>query len=403
MIPVTRDSSSTQSDREFASAAAQWLEENVPVEPIPEIYSAEGQIAYREWERRVFDAGYAAVHWPLEYGGQGRPLRQYALFQELYAEAGAPERFNLNGVGVLGPVMLEVATAEQKARWLERILTGDDIWGQGFSEPDSGSDLASIRTSARWDGDRYIVDGHKIWTTYGTFADWMFCLVRRQGVEGIPGLMFLMIDLRSPGVEIRPIRQLHGSAGFAEVFFSGVTVPVECRLGDEGDGWSLAMRMLGHERATGVASYARLSRDVADLIRLAQDLDVDDSLKDEITQVYVECEGYRQYMYGVLDDIDHGGHIGPEGSIGKLAWSEAQERVFTLGIAAMGSLGHLTADSPLVAGALSTDSLKIWTHWHRRYWYARAATIAGGTSEIQRNVIAERVLGLPRSATVVTH
>lgn len=387
----------------FRNDVRMWLKDNVPSEPLPRPSTAQGFEEHRKWERRLYDAGYAAIHWPTEYGGQSASLIDQALFQEQYFASGAPERVSVNGIGVVGPAILEFGTDQQKKRWLPSILSGDDIWCQGFSEPEAGSDLAAIQTKAIRDGDIYRVSGRKIWTTMGPFGDWLFAVCRSDaGAVGHRGLTFLMIDMRSERVRVDPIRQLHGDPGFAEILLEDVVVPVDNAIGEEGAGWEVAMATLGYERGTGLGGHALFRKDIENVIVLARAVGLADDpvVRFRIAQMSADVNAYRHHMYRTLTEMEAGSFSAFQGSVNKVFWSEMQIRILELGIELLGALGHLSVESPLIEEILDKDSKKVWGNWHHRYWYARAATIASGTSEIQRNIIAERLLGLPRGPRV---
>jgi alkylation response protein AidB-like acyl-CoA dehydrogenase len=383
----------------FRDQVRAWLRANVPVDPLPEVTTTEGLAAHRRWEKQLFEAGYAAIHWPTEYGGRDADLLAQAIFSEEYARSGAPPRINVLGLGLAGPTLMDHGTEEQQRRWLPPILSCDEIWSQGFSEPDAGSDLAAVRTRAVLDGDTYRVNGQKTWTSLGRFADWMFALVRTDpDAPKHKGLTFLMIDMASPGVEVRPLVQINGDAGFAEVFFTDVAVPAAHVVGEPGDGWPIAMTTLGYERGTGLGSHVTFSRDVRDLVALVEalGLDRDPVIRDQVARLYAETEVFRHYTYRTLTRLAAGEPPGAEASLNKLYWSEMEVRIFEAGMQAMGERAEL---DPPSAGALDDRhgrATVAWATWNRRYWYSRAATLYAGTSEIQKNIIAERLLGLPR-------
>ncbi len=373
----------------FRTDVCTWLESNVAQGPLPPIYTREGVSAHREWERRLYQAGYAALHWPREYGGGGADLVTQAVFQEEYQRAGGLQRLNRLGLGLIGPTIIAFGTEDQKLRWLPRILTCDDLWCQGFSEPDAGSDLAGIRTHAVRDGDDLIVNGQKTWTSLSVFADWMFALVR-TGDPGARhrGLTFVLIPMTTPGIELRPIRQLHGEPGFSEVFLSDVRVPMGNVIGNLGDGWRVAMATLGFERGTGIGDHVRFTKDVEDLVRLALRANAgeDPVVRDAIAARFAEAQVYRRYMQHVVTKLSAGEDLGSRSSLSKLYWSEMEARIFETAVDILGPFAELD-DAPL---ALAGD------HFHRRYWHARASRIFAGTTEIQKNIIAERLLGLPK-------
>ncbi len=386
----------TDDQTAFRSEVAGWLKNNVPTEPLAASETEAGFRAHRAWERKLYDAGYAAISWPKEYGGRDADLLTQAIFSEEYARAGAPARINTLGLGLAGPTLMVYGTDEQKSRWLSGILSCDDIWSQGFSEPDAGSDLANIATKAVRDGDDYVINGQKIWTSLGRFADWMFTLVRTDPqAPKHKGISFTMIDMSSAGVEVRPIVQVNGDSGFSEVFLSDVRVPAGNRIGEEGQGWKIAMATLGFERGTGLGSHVRFSKNLEDLVALVQHMGKQDDplIRDQLAQLFIETEVYRHNMYRTLTQLADGKPPGPEASVNKLYWSEMEVRLFRLGMEVMGERAELTDKANL---AVPTD------HWQKHYWYARGSNIYAGTTEIQKNIIAERVLDLPR-IPVATH
>jgi alkylation response protein AidB-like acyl-CoA dehydrogenase len=394
------DLSLTDAQRAFRDEVRAWLQAHVPHEPLPAAVDRAGLEAHRAWEKALCEAGYAAIHWPAAYGGRDADMIDVAIFQEEYARAGAPDRINVLGLGLTGPTLIVHGDDAQRERWLPSILSCDAIWCQGFSEPDAGSDLANVQTMAVLDGEDYVVDGQKVWTSQGPFADWMFALVRtsREGPRH-GGLSFLMIDMHTPGVEVRPITQINDAPGFSEVFLTGVRVPATNVVGEVGEGWKVAMTTLGFERGTGLGTHVRFSRDLGHLVELvrALGLEHDARVRDEVAGLYAETEVYRHHMYRTLTTMtERDGKPGPDASVNKLYWSEMEGRIFDTGMRLLGASAELAAASPAVAERLGPRVAAVWRDWHKRYWYSRAATIYAGTSEIQKNIIAERVLGLPR-------
>src|SRR5687768_17283689 len=261
----------------FRAEVRAWLRVNTPRPPLAAPGTRETFDEHRAWERKLSAAGYGGISWPAEYGGAGADVVRQAIFEEEYLLAGGPERITVVGQKLMGPTLMAHGTDEQKRRWLPRILSAEDIWSQGFSEPEAGSDLAGIRAKAELrDGD-YVVNGQKIWTSYGAFADWIFALVRTDATAGRHGgITFLAIDMRTDGVEPRPITQLDGHAGFAEVFFTDVRVPADNVIGEAGDGWRVAMTTLGAEREAPARPAARYLRDLRDLAAIARASGLDD-------------------------------------------------------------------------------------------------------------------------------
>ncbi|WP_214103702.1 acyl-CoA dehydrogenase family protein [Acrocarpospora catenulata] len=387
---------------EFRTQARDWLTAHVPKEPLGSWTSPEGFAQHRAWERVLFEGGYAAVDWPEEYGGRGADLFHTIAFAEEYYRAKAPARINMGGLYLLGPILMRYGTEEQRRRWIPRMLSCEDIWCQGFSEPDSGSDLASLRTQAVREGDEFVVNGQKIWTSFGGFADWIFALVRTDPEAGREnkhrGITFLCVDLRTPGVEVRPLAMVDGTKAFAEVFFTDVRVPVANVVGEVGDGWRVAMSTLGFERGAVFGDHAKYSADVASFasLVLACGLESDALALDELGRLFVETEVYRANVYRLAALAEQGTDLDLRASVNKLYWTETQHHIFAAGLDLMGALSPLGYDSSVMRNTLSPRAFEAWADWHHRYWYARAAMIFGGTSEIQRNIISERLLGLPR-------
>ena len=340
----------------------------------------------RAWSKKLSEAGYMGLTWPEEYGGRGAPYAHQAIFYEEMAAAEAPPHVGVIGLGMAGPTIMAHGTEEQKARHLSKILSAEEIWCQGFSEPDAGSDLAAARTEIRPDGDRFVVNGQKVWSSYAHIAD--FCILVGRSDPDAPryrNLTYVIVDMHAPGVEVRPLRQITGEAEFNEIFFSDVEVPRENLLGEVGEGWTVAMTTLLHERATlGFALTTQLDVNVRKLVALAKDRGADDpTIRDRIAREWIDLQGLRYTNYRALTALMQTGIPGPEGSGVKLAWSEQNQRLTKLGLELLGPEGQLLD----VEGGF-------WQHQQLR---SRGNTIEAGTSEILRNIVAERVLGLPRS------
>ncbi len=364
----------------FRDEVRVWLAANVPQPPLPHPGTREAFEAHREWERMLSDAGYGGIAWPTEYGGRGADVVLQAIFEEEYLLAGAPERINVVGQKLMAPTLMAHGTSAQMQRWLPSILTSEHVWSQGFSEPEAGSDLAGIRTRAELVGDSYVVNGQKIWTSYGAFADWIFVLVRTDPTaERHHGITFLAADMSTEGIEARPITQLDGHAGFAEVFFTDARIPANNVIGDPDDGWRVAMTTLGTEREAPARPAARYLRDLHELARI---LDARGGLTDPVTQtklarVFAWTKAYQHSTTRTLSRLAQGEEIGLDASVTKVQWSELERELFEIGLDLVGPYG-------------------LDDEWWSKYWYARASTIWAGTSEIQRNIISERILGLPR-------
>ncbi|MBW3588738.1 MAG: acyl-CoA dehydrogenase [Actinobacteria bacterium] len=388
------DLSWTEEDKAFRAEVRKYLEANAPKD-LPEDETANFE-ARRQWQKKLAEDGWVAIHWPEEFGGRGASLLQTVIYNEEYTRARAPLLVNSLGVGLLGPTLMAHGNDEQKQRYLKKVLSAEEIWCQGFSEPNAGSDLAAIQTRAELDGDEYVLNGQKIWTSYGKYADWMFALVRTDpSAPKHQGISYLLVDMHSPGVEARPLKEITGDSLFAEVFFSDVRVPKANLVGEQNDGWRIAMTTLGFERgAGGLAQSVRLRNSVLDLIGDAQQVRrngwtaFDDPLsRNKIGKWLVEIEVYRYTTLRAISALVHGGSPGPEASINKIFWSEWHKSFTEDAMDILGPLGRVTTDE---SGNIDSQ------RWVREYLFARAGTIYAGTSEIQRNIIAERVLGLPK-------
>ena len=339
------------------------------------------------WNRLLAAHGWTCVGWPEAHGGRGLSLTQQVIFHEEYAKADAPVRVNHLGEELLGPTLMEFGTEEQRARFLPRIVAVEELWAQGYSEPDAGSDLANVQTKARLEGDEWVLDGQKVWTSNAHFSQWAFVLCRTEpGSQRHQGLSFLLVPLEQDGVEVRPIEQLTGGSEFNEVFFSGARTPADLVVGQPGEGWKVAMALLGFERGVSVlAQVVGFARELAGVVELAKtNGTIDDPvLRDRLAGLKVELEVLRrQAMRGLSSDDA----AGP--SVFKLVWASWHKR---LGEVAMDVLG---------TGGLTTASAEGYEldRWQRLFLFARADTIYGGSDEVQRNILAERVLGLPREA-----
>ena len=375
----------------FRAEARAWLVGNVPSEPLRSFDTAEGFAEHRAWERRLHGGGWAMVPWPVEYGGRGADLIEWLIFEEEYYRAGAPGRVNQNGIFLLGPTIMEYGTPEQKARYLPKIAASEEVWAQGWSEPNAGSDMAAIQATAMLDGDHYVLNGQKTWASRAAFADWLFGMFRTDpDSERHRGLTFLLVPLDAPGVTVRPIAQLDGEAGFAEIFFDDARVPLENRLGQENGGWGVAMATAGFERGLMLRSPARFQRTAQRLVDLfrAQGAEVDTALRDTVVRCWMDAEAYALETYRTVSRLLGGGKIGAEASLNKIFWSELDLRMHETALEILGARADLLPDAPAATGAGS---------WLDGYLFSLSGPIYAGTNEIQRNVIAERILGLPRS------
>jgi alkylation response protein AidB-like acyl-CoA dehydrogenase len=381
----------------FRTDLRAWIESNLP-EGWSDRPARPGRMdenVSRGWSRKLFEAGYAGLTWPKEYGGAGAPYTHQAIFLEEVARAEAPEHIGTIGLGMAGPTIISHGTEHQKARYLQPILSGEDVWCQGFSEPGAGSDLASLRTKAVRDGDVFVVNGQKVWSSFAHIADWCILVARTDpDAPKHAGLTYLLVDMRSEGVEVRPLRQVTGDPEFNEIFFNDVRVPVSNVVGDIDGGWKVAMTTLMHERGTlGFALTARLEVQLNKLLRLAREVSVngrraadDPLIRDGLAQQWIELHALRFTNYRALTKLVSEGIPGPGGSIAKLHWSESNQRLGKLALRVLGPRSQLDGEDSIWGG-----------YWQYQQLRSRGNTIEAGTSEILRNIIAERVLGLPRS------
>ncbi len=377
----------------FRAEARDWLASAVPATPLPSFDTKEGFAAHREWERCLHEGRWGTVTWPESYGGRGADLIEWLIFEEEYYRAGAPGRVNQNGIFLLGPTLMEHGTQAQRQRFLPPMAAGDTIWAQGWSEPNAGSDMAAIRCTAERHGDRYIINGQKTWSTRATFADWLFGLFRTEaGSERHRGLSFLLVPLDTPGITVRPVRQLNGLPGFAEVFFDDAECSADNLLGEEGGGWSVAMATAGFERGLMLRSPARYQEAARRLVSLylAQRpaVDRDPSVRGAVLAAWMRAEAYTLATYATASRLLSGGHIGSESSTNKIFWSELDLELHSTAMSILGERAELqsTAVDCEAGGA-----------WLEGFLFAQAGPIYAGTNEIQRNIIADRMLGLPRS------
>jgi alkylation response protein AidB-like acyl-CoA dehydrogenase len=375
---------------EYRSEIREWFDSNLRGRSFPKLRRRDTIEPFRDWERALYESGLAAVAWPSEYGGQGAdPLRATVFFEE-YSRSGAPRRLNRQALGLAGPTLMAAGRDDQKQRWLRKMVSCEELWCQGFSEPDAGSDLASLRTSAERHGDEYVVNGQKIWSSNGPIADWMFALVRTdREARKHRGITYLMIDLQSEGVDVRPIRQIDGNGDFAEVFFTDVRVPEWNRIGEENEGWRVAMTTLAIERGAGVANAAEIDRVVQDVeaIMLASGSDQNPVLVAELVHLKARARCYKLNAFAALTS-ERPETTGRLGAIHKLTWSTLQMSLYELGMRCLGGEVEL-------GNRATPDRVE---YWHERYWLSRASLIYSGTNQIQKNIIGERLLGLPKDA-----
>jgi hypothetical protein len=376
----------SSAEEAFRLEARAWLHANVPREPLPSGDTAEGFALHRGWEKRLFDAGWAVVSWPKAYGGREASLVEWLLFEEEYYRAGAPQRIAQNGIFLLAPTLFHFGTRAQQDRVLPRMATAEDVWAQGWSEPNAGSDLAAIQSRAVRDETRggWRLSGQKAWCTRGAFCDWMFGLFRSDpSAERHRGLTYFLVPLRAPGVTVRPVGRLDGDAGFADVFLDDVFVPDGDVLGKVHDGWSVAMTTASSERGLTLRSPGRFVAAARRLLELCRREEkrhaVDPALRDAAVRAWMDAEAYRLFTWQIVARLDGGSRIGAEASVNKVFWSEMDVRIHETAMRLLGAHAEL-ADEP----------------WSRGFQFSLAGPIYAGTNEIQRNIIAERLLGLPR-------
>lgn len=374
----------------FRAELRRWLACALPLgDEAP--HDPAGRVALsRRWQAVLFAGGWAGISWPKAYGGRGADTIRQLIFNEECTRAGAPDSLNLSvALGLVGPTLIHCGSEAQRGRFLPRILRGEDIWCQGFSEPNAGSDLAALKMRGELRGDSIAVTGQKIWTSFAQYADWCILVVRTNPeASRHKGLTFLLVDLRSPGVTIRPLVEITGEAWFNEVFFDEVTVPLENVVGEIDHGWDVVITTLMHERG-GTAPHARLRKEHEAFARLVgqRGRAGDPLVRQRVARQATEVAIARLNAYRNACQIARSGQPGAEGSILKLFWSEVEQHIMDDAFALLGPYASLVAGD----SAAEADGL-----WARELLWTRAATIYAGTSEVQRNIIAQRVLGLPR-------
>ena len=384
------DLSYTPDQIAFRAEIRAWLADHVPSEPLEHFDATRaGFEAHRAWEGVLNQGRWGMVTWPEDQGGRGLDLIQWLIFEEEYYRSGAPGRVNQNGIFLLGPTLMEFGTAEQKARFLPAMASGEEIWAQAWSEPQAGSDLAGVRATAVRDGDDYVLNGHKIWSSRAVFADWAFGLFRAPGSERHKGLSLILFPLSSPGVTVNPIAKINGHVGFAEIFLENVRVPAFNCLGEEGQGWAVCMATAGFERGLMLRSPARYQEAAKRLIALYREQGdpADTGLRARVARAWMDAEAYALSIYSTASRLIAGGSIGPESSTNKIFWSEMDIRLHQTALDILGPCAELLPEAP-DAGAVGD--------WLDDYIFALGGPIYAGSNEIQRNIIAERMLGLPR-------
>jgi len=390
----------TPEEAGFREEVRSWLAGNLPegwrTAAFAEPETAEARVAFlKSWQRKLYDGGWAGLDWPKAYGGREIGVVESLIFSEEYHRVRAPDMTNLSvGPSLVGPTVIACGADWQKKRFLEPILKGEEVWCQGFSEPNAGSDLAALRTRGEIHGDEVVVTGQKIWTSFAHQADWCILVIRTDpDAPRHKGLTFVLVDMKTPGITIRPLREMTGEAWFNEVFFDEVRVPIANVVGEINQGWNVVMTTLAHERGSS-AQHARLGAEVNALFDLARRTPraggraADDPLvRQKLVEFATGVMILKMSSYRNAAVLDHNGVPGPEGSTLKLLWSELDQRVKETAVEILGEAGLVNqGDAQAVEDG----------YWAHELLWSRAATIYAGTSEVQRNIIATRVLGLPR-------
>lgn len=390
-----------ESNIAFREQVRQWLADNVPTQPLPSMDTAEGFEAHREWERKMADASMSVVSWPKEYGGQDCGLTNWVIFEEEYYRSGAPGRVSQNGIFLLAPTLFDHASPEQLQKIMPAMARADVVWAQAWSEPEAGSDLASLRSTAEKVEGGWILNGQKTWSSRATFADWGFGLFRSDPEQARHrGLTYFMFDLRSEGVTVRPIDQLDGEPGFAELFLENVFVPDDpanpadsAVIGEAHQGWKVAMSTANNERGLSLRSPGRFLATTDRLLALWNDRKdgLTDrqrgSLSDRVVDSWIGSRAYELSTWNTVTKLSAGGNLGSESSINKVFWSEWDIATHETALDILGSDGEVAA--PAQVGEATAD-------WMDGYLFSLSGPIYAGTNEIQKNVIAERLLGLPK-------
>jgi alkylation response protein AidB-like acyl-CoA dehydrogenase len=374
----------TSAEESFRAEARSWLEANVPAPALPSGDTGEGFALHRDWEKQLFDAGWAVVSWPERYGGREATLMEWLIFEEEYYRAGGPQRITQNGIFLLAPTIFEFGTDEQKDRILPRMAAAEDLWAQGWSEPNAGSDLAGIKSKAARDegAGGWRLSGQKTWTTRGAFCDWLFGLFRSDpDAPRHKGLTYFLVPLRADGVTVRGVERLDGDEGFAEVFLDDVFVPDADVLGGVHQGWQVAMATTGSERGLTLRSPGRFLAGASRLVELWRQRGDrgDAALRDDVVQAWMDAQAYQLATLEIATRLSDGAKVGAESSLTKVFWSEMDVRMDETALRLLGSDAETDLDG-----------------WLKGYQFSLAGPIYAGTNEIQRNVIAQRVLGLPR-------
>jgi len=389
----------SKTDEAFRKEVRSWLKKNLPKKDkaVSELmpHDPERVRLAKEWQRKLYDAGYVAMSWPKEYGGQNADAMRQTIVNEELVLARAPGLVGASGLLMLGPTLIQYGTEEQRRRYLPKILTAEEIWCQGYSEPDAGSDLASLRTRAEIVGDEFIVNGQKVWTSNAQFSDWMFCLVRTDpDAPKHRGISYILIDMNTPGITVRPLVQMTGDAGFNEVFFDNVRVPRTNLVGELNQGWMVANNTLFHERNL-LGSTTRTQLMMQNLIRLARSHQrygkpaADDPImRQKLSSLLTRVEAMKYHSYRQLTNAIKGRPPGVGAMVNKLVGTELNHDICALALEIMNSY------APLKKGAAHVINYGTWQY---EFMFTLGLVIGGGTSEIQKNIISERGLGMPKS------
>jgi alkylation response protein AidB-like acyl-CoA dehydrogenase len=381
----------SQEQKQFRRDLNDWLQDNLERPWIEELRDPKNNEKTlfdlrRSWQGRLYEAGYLGIHWPKEWGGRGLTIVEHAIF--MADTLHAPPIASRVGINLLGPALIHHASEEQRRRFIPKMLSGEEVWCQGFSEPDAGSDLAALRTRAVPDGKDFRLEGQKVWTTFGPWSDWIFVLARTDPDDRYGGITFFLVPLAQVGVEVRPIRQITGESEFGEVFFSGALAKRENIIGEIGEGWKIAMTVLAYERGSmSLAHPARFDHNLKDLVRGVQENGTIErsDVREKVGRLLIENEVMRANGFRALATLASGGTPGPEASLEKIFWSEYARRLADAALDLLGFQAQLQVRSP---GARQE------MNWGHEALWVRAGTILAGTSEIQRNIIAKRILKL---------
>ena len=386
----------TEREEGFRKEVRAWLERNLPDDLRGKAFAASradvGEVRrLRAWQKTMAEAGYVGMDWPVEFGGRGAPITEMVILYQEMARAESPQIVNRGGVSMLGPTLMKLGTPEQQRRFLPRIRTAEDLWCQGFSEPNAGSDLANLQTRAVLHGDHFVVNGQKVWTSMGHVADWCFLLVRTDPAAARhKGISFLLVDMRTPGITVRPLRQITGEAEFNETFFDNVRVPRQSLVGKLNEGWSVAITTLAYERdLLTFIRHISLRNALHRLVKLVQarGRSADPVVRQKIAELWIGEQALALNGYRSLTKILRGGQPGPEGSTSKLFWSQLDQELALAATQVIGPYSQIAEGSPWAPD----DG-----QWQFYELLARGSGIRAGTTEILRNILAERVLGLPK-------